>query len=137
MSATKAPNSSGVAAINCTLNQQASTYTNAGDPDSQTVKVTVEPPGGDLSCKAQDNAGNWSTARAWNFLIDDTVPTATSCRPTRAIRRGSRLQAADAVSGVGGAQIEIQTATGWRQPADQLRCEHRDRHGRRFPTTAA
>ena len=60
VTATKPAGTSGVAQISCTIDQQTSTYTNSSTPDSLTVAVTVQPPGGDLSCKAQDNAGNWS-----------------------------------------------------------------------------
>ena len=75
VTATKPAGSSGVAQIVCTINGQTSTYANSvSDPDSETVKVTVQPPGGDLSCRAQDNAGNWSAPQAWDFLIDNTVP---------------------------------------------------------------
>ncbi|MGO9791165.1 MAG: hypothetical protein ACLP8S_17200 [Solirubrobacteraceae bacterium] len=117
VTASKAQGSSGVAEISCTLNQQTSVYTNSGDPDSQTVKITVQPPGGDLSCKAQDNAGNWSAAQAWNFLIDNTVPTGEFLPPDPTNPTQVAVQLADTASGVAGAQIEIQTAGGWRQLA--------------------
>jgi hypothetical protein len=117
VTATKAQNTSGVAEISCTLNQQTTAYTNTGDPDSQTVKITVQPPGGDLSCKAQDNAGNWSAAQAWSFLIDNTVPTGEFLPPDPSDPTQVAVQVADTESGVAGVEIEIQTADGWQQLA--------------------
>ncbi len=114
VTATKPAGSSGVAQISCTINDQTSTYTNSGStPDSQTVKVTVQPPGGDLSCRAQDNAGNWSTPQAWDFLIDNTTPTGEFLPPDPSNPTQVSVQVADALSGVARVQIEIQTATGW------------------------
>ena len=115
VTATKPQGSSGVAQISCTINQQTNVYTNAGATDSQTVKVTVQPPGGDLSCKALDNAGNWSTPVAWNFLIDNTSPTGEflPTDPQHPTLIGVRVT--DTGSGVAGAQIELQTGDGWRQ----------------------
>ncbi|MGO9958363.1 MAG: carboxypeptidase-like regulatory domain-containing protein, partial [Solirubrobacteraceae bacterium] len=114
VTATKPQGTSGVAQISCTLDQQTTTYQNTGSPDSDTVKITVQPPGGDLSCRARDNAGNWSVPQAWDFLLDNTTPTgeflpANPSNPTQVA-----VQVADSVSGVEGVQIEIQTGSGWQ-----------------------
>ena len=120
VTATKPAGSSGVAQVSCTLNQQTTTYTNTGNPDSETVKITVQPPGGDLSCKAQDNAGNWSTPQAWNFLIDNTTPTGAFLATDPSDPTQVAVQVADSVSGVKGVQIELQTADGWQPLATSL-----------------
>ncbi len=115
VSAAKPQGSSGVAEISCTINQQTSVYTNPGATDSQTVKVTVQPPGGDLSCKALDNAGNWSTPVAWNFLIDSTPPTGEFLPTDPQHPTLIAVRVTDTGSGVAGAKIELQTGDGWRQ----------------------
>jgi hypothetical protein len=115
VTAAKPQGTSGVAEISCTLNQQTNVYADTGNPDSQTVKITVQPLGGDLSCKALDNAGNWSAAQAWSFLIDNTLPTGEFLPPDPSNPTQVAVLVADSESGVAGAQIEIQTADGWRQ----------------------
>jgi hypothetical protein len=115
VTASKPAGLSGVDRISCTLNQQTTDYTDSGAADSQSVRITVQPPGGVLTCRALDHASNWSSPQAWSFLIDDAAPTGAfqSLDPIDPARVTLDLQDAD--SGVKGAQIELQTASGWRQ----------------------
>ena len=107
VSAQDQPGLSGLQEIQCTLNGNTSTY-----PTSP-VQITVQPPGGQLICKAEDNAGNWSAPQAWQFLIDDTPPTGQFPATSPSNPTLVQVQLADAGSGVAGARIEIQTAAGW------------------------
>ncbi|MGH2890144.1 MAG: hypothetical protein ACRDNJ_11000, partial [Solirubrobacteraceae bacterium] len=102
------PGLSGVSQIACTLDGNASTY--AGSH----AQITVQPPGGELTCKGQDNAGNWSASQAWDFLIDDSAPTGSFKGTDPANPAQVAVQLADAGSGVAGAKIQIQTASGWQ-----------------------
>ncbi|MGH3260644.1 MAG: hypothetical protein ACRDNS_01475, partial [Trebonia sp.] len=108
VNATDQPGLSGLKEIQCTLGSTTNTYT------TSPVQITVEPPGGTLVCKAQDNAGNWSTGQAWDFLIDNTPPTGAFLTALPADPALAQVQLADAGSGVAGARIEIQTAAGWQ-----------------------
>ncbi|MGH2856665.1 MAG: hypothetical protein ACRDMJ_04185, partial [Solirubrobacteraceae bacterium] len=102
------PGLSGVNQIACSLDGDASTY-----PGSH-AQITVQPPGGELTCKAQDNAGNWSASQAWDFLIDDTPPSGSFESSDPANPTVVAAQLADGGSGMAGAKIEIQTASGWQ-----------------------
>jgi hypothetical protein len=102
------PGLSGVSAIECTLGGQSTMYSTA------TVNVTVQPPGGQLICKAQDNAGNWSASQGWGFLIDNTTPTGAFLPVDPANPTLAQVQVADTGSGVAGVRIEVQTTTGWQ-----------------------
>ena len=136
VTATKPANSSGVAQISCTLGGQATVYTNTGNPDSESATVTVQPPGGELTCRALDNAGNASTTAAWNFLIDNTPPTGEFL-PTKALDPSQvQVRVQDTGSGVAGAEIEIQTSTGWRRLPTDRSMRARGSRARRSPTTA-
>jgi hypothetical protein len=115
VTATKPAGSSGVDEISCTLNQQASVYGNAGEPQSQTVEITVQPPGGVLTCRALDHAGNWSGMQAWSFLIDDSPPTGVFLAPDPLHPARVSVRLEDTESGVAGARIELQTASSWQQ----------------------
>jgi len=69
------PGGSGVGAIACNIGGTSSTYWDTGDSATETQTITVDPPGGDLVCNAQNGAGTWSGTSAWTFEIDDTPPT--------------------------------------------------------------
>ncbi len=99
---------SGVRQITCTLGGQSTTYTGS------LAQITVQPPGGELTCRAQDNAGNWSAPQAWSFLIDDTPPTGAFEPTDPANPDVLTVQAADSGSGVAGGQIQIETSGGWQ-----------------------
>ena len=107
VSAQDQPGLSGLQEIQCTLNGNTTTYT------TSPVQITVQPPGGQLICKAEDNAGNWSAPQAWQFLIDDTPPTGQFLPTSPSNPTLVQVQLADTGSGVAGARIEIQTAAGW------------------------
>jgi hypothetical protein len=109
--ATAPPGLAGVSEIQCTLAGQTTTYPGAS------VQITVQPPGGQLICRAQDNAGNWSTSEAWQFLIDDTAPTGQFLPGTASNPALVQARLSDTGSGVAGARIEIQTSSGWQQLA--------------------
>ena len=100
---------SGVQLISCTIGGQTTTYT------TNKTQITVQPPGGQLTCRAQDNAGNWSATAAWSFLIDNTPPTGEFLASDPQDPAQMQVQVADTGSGVAGVQIEIQAATGWQQ----------------------
>ena len=114
VTASKPGGDSAVSDIVCSLDGDSTSYANTGGPDSETVKIQVTQSGA-LSCKAQDAAGHWSSSVAWNFLIDTSAPTGEFLAPEASDPTQVRFQAADAVSGVAGVQIEIQTASGWQQ----------------------
>ncbi|MHB8736895.1 MAG: Ig-like domain repeat protein, partial [Terriglobales bacterium] len=108
VSAQDQPGLSGVKDITCALGGQVSTYS------ASQAQITVQPTGGQLTCHAEDNAGNVSATQAWNFLIDNTPPTghfeaADPQNPTLVA-----AQLADTGSGVAGAQIELETLSGWQ-----------------------
>ena len=107
VSAQDQPGLSGLNEIQCTLGANTSTYT------TSPVQITVQPPGGQLICKAEDNAGNWSAPQAWQFLIDDDPPTGQFLPTSPSNPTLVQVQLADTGSGVAGARIEIQTAAGW------------------------
>jgi hypothetical protein len=111
VSAQDQPGLSGLKEIQCTLGGATNTYT------TSSVQITVQPPGGQLICKAEDNAGNWSATQAWQFLIDDTPPTGQFLPASPSSPTLAQVELADSGSGVAGATIEIQTAGGW-QPLD-------------------
>ncbi len=117
ITAIKPLGTSGVKAIVCSIDGQTTTYPNTSttDPDSETQTITVEPPGGDLTCKAQDNAGNTSSSQAWNFEIDNTTPTGEFLPPDPSNPTQIAVKVADDVSGVARVLIEIQTGDGWDQ----------------------
>ena len=48
---------------------------NAYGNGGERITITVQPPGGDLSCSAQDTAGNTYTLGSYLFEIDDQPPT--------------------------------------------------------------
>ncbi|MGH2916454.1 MAG: Ig-like domain repeat protein, partial [Solirubrobacteraceae bacterium] len=102
------PGLSGVAQIACTLAGLTTTY------DAAQAHVTVQPPGGQLSCRAHDNAGNWSAPQAWSFLIDDVPPTGAFEPPNPQNPAHVIVQVADSASGVAGGQIQIEQGSGWQ-----------------------
>ncbi|HLH66479.1 MAG TPA: hypothetical protein VKV27_12315 [Solirubrobacteraceae bacterium] len=114
VSAVDQPGLSGVNQIVCTLGAQTTAY--AGD----NARVTVQPPGGELTCRAEDNAGNWSPPQAWNFLIDDTPPTGAFEPPDPSNPDLITVQVADSGSGVAGGQIQIETVNGWQNLPTQF-----------------
>jgi len=99
---------SGLSQIQCTLGAITNTYT------TSPVQITVQPPGGTLACKAEDNAGNWSATQAWQFLIDNSVATGEFVAQSPSDPALAQVLLADSGSGVAGARIEIQTAAGWQ-----------------------
>ncbi|MGH2873922.1 MAG: Ig-like domain repeat protein, partial [Solirubrobacteraceae bacterium] len=114
VSATDQPGLSGVKQISCTLDGQTTTY------QASTASVTVQPPGGELTCRAQDNAGNWSVPEAWNFLIDDTPPTGAFEPSTPSDPDQVTVVAADTGSGVAGGEIQIEESSGWQSLTTQF-----------------
>jgi 5-hydroxyisourate hydrolase-like protein (transthyretin family) len=48
---------------------------NAYDNSGEAITVTVQPPGGDLSCSATDTAGNTYPLGSYEFEIDNQAPT--------------------------------------------------------------
>ncbi len=71
-----------ISQITCTGASQdpgAGTYPantqNAYGNGGERITITVQPPGGDLSCSAQDTAGNTYTLGSYLFEIDDQAPT--------------------------------------------------------------
>ncbi|MHB1836555.1 MAG: Ig-like domain repeat protein, partial [Solirubrobacteraceae bacterium] len=68
----------------------------------------------ELTCRAQDNAGNSSAPQAWNFLIDDTPPTGAFLPSNPSNPDAVTVEVADTGSGVAGGQIQIETASGWQ-----------------------
>lgn len=97
-----------IALISCSINGQATVY------QGGQTQVTVQPPGGQLICAAQDQAGNWSQSGAWNFLIDNTPPTGYFDPPDPNNPAQVSVTVGDGQSGVAGGQIEIQGASGWQ-----------------------
>lgn len=97
-----------VVLISCSINGQASTY------QGSQAQVTVSPPGGQLTCAAEDQAGNWSQNQSWNFLIDDTPPTGYFAPPDPNNPDQVTVDVADTQSGVAGGQIQIQNGSGWQ-----------------------
>jgi hypothetical protein len=72
----------GIASISCTGAELGGGTTgtwpidslNADSQGGERVKVTVQPPGGDLACTATDTAGNVYALGSYEFEIDDTAP---------------------------------------------------------------
>ena len=90
-------------------------YTNAGATDSQTVKVAVQPPGGNLSCKALDNAG--------------------TCRH-RSRRTPDRRRTADGEPWQPTAASDARRRSGRRRGVRRVRRADRDPNGRRMAAAA-
>jgi hypothetical protein len=114
VTATKPSGLSAVQSITCSVEGQSSTYPATGGPDTETVHVTVQPPGGQLTCSAQDEAGNVSATQAWNFLIDDTPPTGQFAPPSPQSPDQVSVLVADSGSGVASGQIQLEESTGWQ-----------------------
>ena len=99
---------SGVKQIACTLDGQTTSYAAAA------AQITVQPPGGELTCRAQDNAGNWSAPQAWNFLIDGTPPTGAFLPADPSNPASVTVDVADSGSGIAGGQVQIEAGSGWQ-----------------------
>jgi hypothetical protein len=97
-----------VSQISCAINGQATLY------QGSQAQITVQPPGGQLVCSGQDQAGNWSQSQAWNFLIDNTPPTGYFAPPDLNNPDQVSVTVGDTQSGVAGGQIQIQAAGGWQ-----------------------
>ncbi|HTX12079.1 MAG TPA: hypothetical protein VME22_25900 [Solirubrobacteraceae bacterium] len=97
-----------IASISCTINGQTTVY------QGSQVQVTVPPPGGQLACAAEDQAGNWSQSQAWNFLIDNTPPTGYFDPPDPSNPDQVTATVGDTQSGVAGGQIQIQVGGVWQ-----------------------
>jgi hypothetical protein len=97
-----------VSLISCTINGQATVY------QGSQAQITVQPPGGQLICSAQDQAGNWSQSQAWNFLIDNTAPTGYFAPRSPNNPDQVSVTVGDTQSGVAGGEIEIQAGGTWQ-----------------------
>ena len=107
------PAGASIAAIDCTIGGQTTTYANhSGGPE--TVTVTVTPPGGVLSCTATDTAGNISHAATWKVNIDNTAPTGAITAAAQSPPEELVAQVADSGSGVASATFHIQSAGAWQ-----------------------
>jgi 5-hydroxyisourate hydrolase-like protein (transthyretin family) len=68
-----------IACTGASQTESGGTYTansqNAYGNGGETITVTVQPPGGDLSCSATDTAGNTYPLGSYEFEIDSQAPT--------------------------------------------------------------
>jgi len=84
---------------------------------TETVVVTVPPPGGTLVCQGRNSAGRWSAPLSRTLQIDATPPTGHFEPSDRRDPTQVRAEVADSGSGVASAVIEIQERSGWKQLA--------------------
>jgi hypothetical protein len=98
-----------IALISCSISGQTTVY------HGSHAHVTVQPPGGQLVCAAEDDAGNWSETQPWSFLIDTTPPTGYFAPRDLHDPALVVVDVADSGSGVAGGQIELQMASGWEE----------------------
>jgi hypothetical protein len=81
---------------------------NAYGAGGERITVTVQPPGGDLSCTAQDTAGNSYPLGSYEFEIDNQAPTGYFIPENEWPRPGEiRLHIADGAQGSGTAAVEV------------------------------
>ncbi len=99
---------SGIGEIDCTVGSGTSTtYSNPGDTGTQTQTITVDPPGGDLVCNAENGAGSWAGTKAWTFQLDDQPPTGYFLPPDPNDPTVVAVQVADDQSGIASVTIEL------------------------------
>lgn len=107
--------------IRCTLQGVTTDYypgdagvTMSNNNDTESLTLTIDPPGGTLTCQGEDTAGNWSAPESWNFNIDDTPPTGVfePQQPSNPALIQALL--ADGGSGVATAQIQINEGGTWQ-----------------------
>jgi hypothetical protein len=112
-----AVNSSGgaaIAQIDCTGASQTGNGTypansqNAYDNVGERITVTVEPPGGDLTCTAIDTAGNSYPLGSYEFEIDNQAPTGYFIPENEwASPDEAQLHLSDGTQGSGTAAVEV------------------------------
>jgi hypothetical protein len=81
---------------------------NAYGSGGERITVTVQPPGGDLSCTAQDTAGNSYPLGSYEFEIDNQAPTGYFVPEDDWPEPGEvQLRISDGAEGSGTAAVEV------------------------------
>jgi hypothetical protein len=81
---------------------------NAYGSGGERITVTVQPPGGDLSCTAQDTAGNSYPLGSYEFEIDNQAPTGYFVPENDWPEPGEvQLHISDGAQGSGTAAVEV------------------------------
>ncbi len=106
-------------AIDCQLGGMPHVYGNPVAAQTESVEVTVPPPGGQLTCQAVDSAGNVSAPQSVAFLIDDTPPVGFFLAPDPRLPDVVTVAVSDSGSGVAGAVVEMEVDGLWRHLASR------------------
>jgi hypothetical protein len=114
ITATNTAGGAAISQIDCTGAAQTGggTYPvneqNAYGNGGERITVTVQPPGGDLSCSAQDTAGNSYPLGSYEFQIDNQAPTGYFVPENQWPEPGEvQLHLTDGAQGSGVAAVEV------------------------------